>query len=306
MEMNIDLVYLWVDGSDPNWVAKKNQYLNKKVNTIGRYDDNQELKYSLRSVEKHLPWIRKIFVVTDEQVPAFLNPDHPKIQIVDLKEILPKAILPVFNSNIIEQFLYKIPDLSEHFLYANDDMFVNADLETSFFFKEGLPVMRMLYDPFTSYKNNLKRALNININSYRLAIENAYKLFQKKFNVLYPVKDHHNINAYLRSDYKTVVEELFKEEIQATHTNRFRQKTDIQRILINYYGIKNKTGILKYVKRKESSRIKVHKTNYQAYIDKYNPQLFCLNDSEHANDDHRAQIEPFLKKLFPDKSTFEK
>ena len=304
--MNIDLVYLWVDGSDPNWVAKKNKYLNKKVNTIGRYDDNQELKYSLRSVEKHLPWIRKIFVVTDEQVPAFLNPDHPKIQIVDLKEILPKAILPVFNSNVIEQFLYKIPDLSEHFLYANDDMFVNADLETSFFFKEGLPVMRMLYDPFTSYKNNLKRALNININSYRLAIENAYKLFQKKFNVLYPVKDHHNINAYLRSDYKTVVEELFKEEIQATHTNRFRQKTDIQRILIYYYGIKNKTGILKYVKRKESSRIKVHKINYQAYIDKYNPQLFCLNDSEHANDDHRAQIEPFLKKLFPDKSTFEK
>lgn len=306
MEMNIDLVYLWVDGSDPNWVAKKNQYLDKKVNIIGRYDDNQELKYSLRSVEKHLPWIRKIFVVTDEQVPAFLNPDHPKIQIVDLKEILPKAILPVFNSNIIEQFLYKIPDLSEHFLYANDDMFVNADLEPSFFFKEGLPIMRMLYDPFTRYKNNLKRALNININSYRLAIENAYRLFQKKFNVLYPVKDHHNINAYLRSDYKTVVEELFKEEIQATHTNRFRQKTDIQRILINYYGIKNKTGILKYVKRKESSRIKVHKTNYQAYIDKYNPQLFCLNDSEHANDDHRAQIEPFLKKLFPDKSTFEK
>ena len=306
MEMNIDLVYLWVDGSDPNWVAKKNQYLDKKVNTIGRYDDNQELKYSLRSVEKHLPWIRKIFVVTDQQVPAFLNPDHPKIQIVDLKEILPKAILPVFNSNIIEHFLYKIPDLSEHFLYANDDMFVNADLEPSFFFKEGLPIMRMLYDPITSYKNNLKSALNININSYRLAIENAYKLFQKKFNVLYPVKDHHNINAYLRSDYKTVVEELFKEEIQATHTNRFRQKTDIQRILIYYYGIKNKTGILKYVKRKESSRIKVHKINYQAYIDKYNPQLFCLNDSEHANDDHRAQIEPFLKKLFPDKSTFEK
>ena len=60
------------------------------------------------------------------------------------------------------------------------------------------------------------------------------------------------------------------------------------------------------MKRKESSRIKVHKINYQAYIDKYNPQLFCLNDSEHANDDHRAQIEPFLKKLFPDKSTFEK
>jgi len=304
--ISIDLVYLWVDGNDPKWLEKKQRFMDKKINTVGRYVDNQELKYSLRSVEKHLPWIRKIFIVTDEQTPLFLNTDQQKIQIVDHTEIMPKDILPSFNSNIIEQFLYKIPGLSEHFIYANDDMFVNADLDPSFFFKEGKPIMRVMYDPFTRYKNNLKRALNIKINPYRLAIENAYKLFHKKFDVIYPIKDHHNISAYLKSDYKAVVEDLFKEEIQATHINRFRDKTDIQRILINYYGIANKTGILKYVKRKESSRIKVHKTNYQAFIDKYNPQLFCLNDSEHANDGHRAQIEPFLKKVFPVKSKFEK
>ena len=304
--ISIDLVYLWVDGNDPKWLEKKQRFMDKKMNTTGRYVDNQELKYSLRSVEKHLPWIRKIFIVTDEQTPLFLNTDQQKIQIVDHTEIMPKDILPSFNSNIIEQFLYKIPGLSEHFIYANDDMFVNADLDPSFFFKEGKPIMRVMYDPFTRYKNNLKRALNIKINSYRLAIENAYKLFHKKFDVIYPIKDHHNINAYLKSDYKAVVEDLFKEEIQATHINRFRDKTDIHRMLINYYGIANKTGILKYVKRKESSRIKVHKTNYQAFIDKYKPQLFCLNDSEHANDDHRAQIEPFLKKVFPVKSKFEK
>ena len=26
-EMDIDLVYLWVDGSDPEWLAKKNSYM---------------------------------------------------------------------------------------------------------------------------------------------------------------------------------------------------------------------------------------------------------------------------------------
>ena len=73
MELKIDLVYLWVDGNDPVWLKKRQPYLKKEINTTGRYQDNQELKYSLRSIDKHLPWIRKIFIVTDNQVPPFLN-----------------------------------------------------------------------------------------------------------------------------------------------------------------------------------------------------------------------------------------
>jgi hypothetical protein len=50
----------------------------------------------------------------------------------------------------------------------------------------------------------------------------------------------------------------------------------------------------------------VHKTDYQKNITKYNPKLFCLNDTEHATDDDRAYIEPFLRKLYPVKAVFEK
>ena len=306
MEKNIDLVYLWVDGNDPKWQEKKRLYMDTEINTVGRYQDNQELKYSLRSVEKHLPWIRKIFIVTDDQTPSFINSNHPKIQIVDLKEIMPNNILPSFNSNVIEQFLYKIPDLSEQFLYANDDMFINANLNPAFFFEAGKPIIRMLPDFFVKQKMNLKRYLNIKINAYRLAIENSYKLFEKKYKLFYPIKDHHNINAYLKSDYRAVVEGVFETELAATHSNRFRDKTDIQRILVNYYSLANATGVLKYVKRKESCRIKVHRTNYMRYISKYKPKVFCLNDSEHATDFHRSHVEPFLKKIFPVKATFEK
>ena len=139
MELKIDLVYLWVDGNDPVWLKKRQPYLKKEINTTGRYQDNQELKYSLRSIDKHLPWIRKIFIVTDNQVPPFLDVSHPKIEIVDHSTLLPKSILPTFNSSVLDYFIYKIPDLSEHFLYANDDMFVNADLPPSFFFKTVFP-----------------------------------------------------------------------------------------------------------------------------------------------------------------------
>ena len=68
---DIDLVYLWVDGSDPRWLEKKIRFTgavsdNSEVNNKGRYMNNDELRYSLRSVERYLPWIRKIFIVTDD------------------------------------------------------------------------------------------------------------------------------------------------------------------------------------------------------------------------------------------------
>ncbi len=304
--MNIDLVYLWVDGNDPKWLKKKQLFMDKKINTVGRYQDNQELKYSLRSVEKHLPWIRKIFIVTDNQIPAFLDTCHPKIEIVYHSEIIPEKILPIYNSVIIEYFIYKIPDLSEHFLYANDDTFINTNLSPSFFFKDDIPIVRMTYSPLFKTEMQLKKALNLRTNNYRLSIENAYKLFEKKFNVFYPVTPHHNIDAYLKSDYKAVVEDVFKEELEANFLNRFRSNTDIQRILFSYYALANKRGILTYVNRKESCRIRVHKTDYQKFIAKYNPNLFCLNDTEHATDNDRAYIQPFLEKLYPVKAEFEK
>lgn len=306
MDMNIDLVYMWVDGSDPKWLQKKQQYIDQKINTTGRFQDNSELKYSLRSIDKHIPWIRKIFIVTDNQVPKFLDTKHPKIEIVDHTEIIPEEYLPSFNSSVIEHFIHNIPNLSEHFLFSNDDMFLNADVAPDFFFQNGLPIMRMLHDPIIREKLFMKRLLNLKINTYRLAIENAYKLFQKKFNIFYPVKEHHNIHAFLKSDYKVVMDEVFKKELKHMYANRFRHRSDIHRILVNYYAIKNNTGILKNPDRYESCRLRVQQTNYQKYIDKYNPKMFCLNDTEHATDDHRAHIEPFLKQLFPQKASFEK
>lgn len=306
MEMNIDLVYLWVDGNDPKWLKKKQLFMDKKINTVGRYQDNQELKYSLRSVEKHLPWVRKIFIVTDNQIPDFLDINHPKIEIIYHTEIIPKEILPTFSSVIIEYFIYKIPNLSEHFLYANDDMFVQNDLSPSFFFKDGIPIVRMVFNPWNKYEMKLKKVLNIRINTYRSSIENAYKLFEKKFGLFYHVTPHHNMDAYLKSDYRAAVEDVFKEELETNFLNRFRTKTDIQRILFSYYALATKRGHLKYTERKESGRIKVHKKNYQKYIAKYNPSLFCLNDSEHATDSDRALIQPFLEKMFPIKAEFEK
>ena len=118
METTTDFIYLWVDGNDPKWLEKKRRHGGDAISSVGRYVDNQELKYSLRSVEKHIPWIRKIFIVTDNQIPKFLDTKHSKIEIVDHTEIIPKEYLPSFNSSVIEHFIHNIPNLSEHFLFS--------------------------------------------------------------------------------------------------------------------------------------------------------------------------------------------
>ena len=133
---NIDLVYCWVDGNDKDWQNNKNFWSEKTGITTNpcRYIDNEELKYSLRSIMKNIPWVNKIFIITDNQIPAWLDINHPKIRIINHKEIIPKEYLPCFNSELLESFVDEIPELSEYFLYANDDMFIGRPITPDYFF----------------------------------------------------------------------------------------------------------------------------------------------------------------------------
>lgn len=308
----IDLVYLWVDGNDPVWKNKKQVALSEKIsasniNLHGRYVDNDELKYSLRSVEKHLPWIRKIFIVTDNQRPAWLDVNHQKIQLITHEDILPPEAIPCFNSVVIEYFIYRIPGLTDSFLYANDDMFVYADLQPSYFFAgDGFPFVRFQYQFMQRTEIRLKKIFGIRINNYRRSIENALELINRKFGVYYPGVSHHNIDAYRKEDFRAVVEDVFKMELQPVLKNQFRNPSDVQRVLFQYYLLAIKHGQLKIVNRKESCRIRLQNPDFMGYLKRFNPDLFCLNDTERATDDDRARVKPFLEALYPEKSSFEK
>jgi Stealth protein CR2, conserved region 2/Stealth protein CR1, conserved region 1/Stealth protein CR4, conserved region 4 len=309
--LEVDLVYLWVDGNDPKWQEKKRIFTGRvsdasEQNNLGRYVSNDELRYALRSVEKHTPWIRKIFIVTDDQQPEWLDKTNPKIHLVDHKDIMPAEILPCFNSNVIEYFLYKIPGLSECFLLANDDMFFNADLSPDFFFaKDGFPIVRLKRRPLGKWHYRLELLIK-KPGQYNQSLIDAASIVEKKFGKYYPGYPHHNVDAYRKSDYRTAVEEIFAEQIENAQHHRIRAFGDLQRLAFMFYVLAIGHGHLKYVERRESKRIPTHKSNLKKYIDKYQPKLFCLNDSQRVTDEHRKKIKPFLETLFPTKSAFEK
>lgn len=310
--MKVDLVYLWVDGSDPVWQAKRQSVAGYEGNTSadckGRYADNGELKYSLRSVELYAPWIRKIFIVTDNQVPEWLDATNPKIQIVDHKEILSPESLPCFNSRIIEHSLFRIPGLAEHFLYANDDMFINSSVTPDDFFDPaGLPIARMTHKSFKRIRMWLKRkVLKQKIDNRLRTIEYAAELVEDKYGVYFGSnKLHHNIDAYNRSDYEHVYD-TFKDAILPTLSNHIRKASDVSRHIYTYTPLAEKRAHLCYVDSKTSFRLQIHKWKNYEEMKKCNPVFFCMNDSQFAQDADRERAMEYLKKRFPVKSKFEK
>lgn len=306
-------MYLWVDGSDPVWLARKNEFLSVApaatgdANCKGRYENNDELKYSLRSAEKHLPWIRNIFIVTDGQIPVWLDTSNPKVRIIDHKEILPAEALPCYNSVVLEYFLYRIPGLAEHFLYANDDMLVGADLSPDFFFApDGYPIVRLKRKCCGRLSHRLRMRFAKRVTVYRQTIDRAAKLIENKFGKYHTGHLHHNIDAYRKSDLREVVENAFAPEIAAVVTNHIRDISDIQRVLFAYHALETGRGHLKYVDKNESLRISLQRSDYMKYMRIYRPKLFCLNDTQYTTDEDRKRVRPFLESLFPKTSAFEK
>ncbi|MEE1287136.1 MAG: stealth family protein [Bacteroidaceae bacterium] len=310
---DIDIVYLWVDGNDPIWRAKRDAFIGKTSeessrNCEGRYADNDELKYSLRSIEKHAPWIRNIYIVTDNQQPSWLDISCPKVKIIDLTEIMPREVLPCFNSSLIEKFLHNIPGLAEHFLYSNDDMFLYKTVKPSdFFMPDGYPIIRLKSKPFRRLRWYLdKKLLKKTPSTYRVTINMASKLVNKKYGVYYSGIPHHNIDAYLKSDCKRVAEEILCKEFRSNWKNQMRSEDDIQRIVYSYIALAEKHGHRQYVTVKDSFVVKIHKAkDYKKLLD-YQPTFFCMNDSESAGGTDRLRSKEMQERLFPKKSVFEK
>ena len=100
---DIDLVYTWCDAADAKWREKKDATARKygqaataRGNAACRFESNDEIRYSLRSAEMFVPWVRRVFIVIDDDIapPAWLRLDHPRLRIVRLSEIMPPEALP--------------------------------------------------------------------------------------------------------------------------------------------------------------------------------------------------------------------
>lgn len=320
--MNIDIVYLWVDGNDPVWRAKKEafeqgmSYNTSEALAEARFVDNDELKYSLRSIEQFAPWIHHIYIVTDGQVPSWIDLTNERINIIDHKEIMPREALPSFSSTAIEWCIDNIPDLSEYFLLANDDTFIGREATPmDFYTLDGYPIVRL------RKRHKSKKSAET---QYMKTLFKSQKVIEKMFGQNYSYIPHHNIDAYRLSDFKAC-KTLFAEEVEQTIGRHIRHEEDLQRAVILYYAMAIGHGKMKLMGRYnkkislgnrikgtlqgrfyyDSRSISITEKDIRRTINRYNPLLFCLNDNEYATKEDRQRARLFLEQMFPEKSAFE-
>lgn len=325
LDQKIDLVYTWVDGSDPAWQAKKRLYIDEQtdkspeVTCEGRFENSDELMYSLRSVDMYAPWINHIYIITDNQIPSWLNTNHPKITVVDHKEILPADVLPTFNSNVIDSAIANIDGLSEHFLFANDDMmFGRVAKPSDFFTKSGNPIVRMSERSYDSAKRFYRK-----MTPYRCMLDFTNKLMYNEYRSDYlRLVPSHQIDAYSKQTYNECVVK-YQELIDRTRSHRFRQSDDLQRHIVSLYAIETRKCELRKLKKWPSKMSRlfmklgfaelpehlystISNRSVERRIHVYKPLLFCLNDSETCTSEDREHIKGVMCRLFPQKSSFEK
>lgn len=238
--MPIDVVYTWVDDRDPRWrrqleqaLAHERRPLHPQAITPSRYRDNDELRYSLRSLALFAPFVRRIFVVTAGQVPEWLDIDHPDIRMVDHDELLDPAHLPTFNSHAVESRLHHIDGLSERYLYLNDDFVLGREVTAgTFFTPNGLA--KLFPDELAPIPSGPPSTDDLPVDS---ASKNVRDLLRNHCDVYVGRKILHVPYPQLRS-VLVELEQRFPDEFARTAASRFRQPTDlnIASCLAHYYA----------------------------------------------------------------------
>lgn len=329
--MDIDFVVSWVDMDDPNWKADFAKYSGKIDNlknevTEARFRDHGFLKYWFRGVEKFAPWVRKVHFVTCGQKPDWLDPNHPKLQLVNHADYIPTHFLPVFNSSLIEMYLHKIPDLAERFVYFNDDFFITNHLPKSRFYTDGLPndIAAFRHNSGIGMwskclKNNI-RIINERFDKREVMKRDHDKWFHptygKKSNLTKLLKPYdkfvtlitpHNAQPYLKSTFEEVWD-YAGDKLTAVSKNRFRSPDDYTQELFRTWQI-CRSHFMPYNTYQDTKMYPLLLRPKQAvkaiYEQRY--KLVCLNDNQHIRnyDQVMDNIEQAFETILPEKSAFE-
>jgi len=330
--MEIDFVITWVDMDDPNWQVDFAKYSGKTVNeknsvSEARFRDHGFLKYWFRGVEKFAPWVRKIHFVTCGQKPEWLDENNPKINLVNHEDFIPTLFLPTYNSVVIERYMHKIPGISEHFVYFNDDFFIINHVEKERFFKNGLPcdIACFQYNPEWSqfYKTLNNNITIINKHFNKKEVMNRFRdkwftgIYGKKamwnhllkpYNKFITLCVPHNAQPYLTSTFEEVWAAAEK-ELTETSANRFRKSNDYTPELFrtwqickgNFepYNTYSDTKMFPLVIKPKQAIAAVRNQSYK---------LVCLNDNLHIRNYQQVMenIQTAFESILPKKSSFEK
>lgn len=328
----VDAVITWVDGNDPVWQKERAAHTPQRSaykagTSDARFRDWDNLQYIFRGIERYMPWIRTVHLVTCGHYPSWINPDCSKLHLVSHRDFIPEEYLPTFNTNTIELNFHRIPGLAEQFIDFNDDMFVIGPTRREDFFEDGLPKDTGVLTPFVVTPNGIA-ALEMNnlevINKY-FSSADVKKNKAKWINPVYGrsnlrtaifmqwsgingIYEPHIPLSFLKSTYETVWEKE-PELLHETSLHKFRSKADVTDWLIRHWQLMSGQFVPRDIRFGAYTCLPQDIEKVKALLHAPGKcRLICINDSADIQDfdQMKTEVNAALEAHFPEKSDFEK
>lgn len=329
-DSRIDIVYLWVDGNDPAWRAKRRAALERLPsdssaamalysNVEGRFRDNHELRYSLRALEKFFPDHGHIYIVTDDQAPAWLR-SSSRLTLIDHRDLMPAESLPTFDSGHIESWIHHIPGLSERYFYLNDDVFFGAPVQVEDWFRpngfhvtwsdEPVVTDEAMRTDATSLENACRLSigwLNDKTRSGSAALREQDPLYQSTFRTF-----AHSPRPMLKSilmELEDTAPDLFA-TVRSTVFRSWNKPTIVSDFVLRWALAHGVATIRPYRHRHISTGEVDQNIQLPALKAEFGSlAFFCINDTtdDAQTGDQRLQnVMQVLQSILPDPSSFER
>ena len=291
----IDAVITWVDGNNEEHKDLQNFHAGSDfLSNSPRTQNQDEIKYLLRSFDMHAPWNNHVYIVSCNGAPDWLDTDRSDSTVVDHSDIFSNpADLPVFNPLAIESQIHHIQGLSEYFFYANDDMFfANAINPSDFIALDG--------KAYTLLLGNIAAHIEPSSNDYERKWCHTRDLIQSRLGFTPKLKTAHQITL-LRKSVCEDVENCMPDVFEKLSGSRLRNEDQVSAIgLAIYYGLHTN----RHVVATDISELFLQWENTRDLtpVFKLRPKLLCINNIDNA------EVEKwfaFAEAYFPDKSRFE-
>lgn len=337
----IDFVVTWLDSSDPEWQKDYNKYKGISASgdsSLARFRDWDLFKYWFRAVETYAPWVNKVFLVTNGTFPKWINPNHPKLVLVKHSDYIPEKFLPTFNSCTIELHMNKIKGLSEHFVYFNDDCYINGPITPEYYFRKGLPcdsneetffnvpkydpvgkfyiymsmmtnvgVLNRWYDRRNSIKASPRRWFGPHLGIKGIVISLFFSLF--RYNTKFIGFNWKHVEQPF---LKSVFDEIWEKESEMLEESctRFREEVILNPYIFRYWQFaSNKFFPVRLNHTKKYRMIEETMPKIIRSISDSHIKSLCINDTPNCSEEEFHQfnnaIHSAFERKFPNKSSFE-
>ena len=307
----IDILIKYIDLSDPKLKRKGIPQIKKDKN-------NKELKYSVRSILKNIPWVRKIYILMPNKKVQFFkdyNLINDKIVYVNDKEFLG---YDSSNSHAFQFRYWKLEyfNISKNFIVMDDDYFFGKPLKKSDFFyvENGKVVPSIIAKKFFEetmfsskekhnyYKLKAKKDKEQSASFYRYSLYTTYLFIMNllKKNLTVPYFTHNAIPCNLK-DLREIYYLVYRSKYKFSTLDSLKRHLE---------SLQFQTFYMSYTFNKYNKKVHILSSKYidigRSITSDYNVSLFCINTGQKGYSNlsfKKARI--VMENLFPEPTKYE-